>query len=180
MRHFAALLFLLMMIVPAQGQQFATDEVIVSPLVRLNVRSVPSLEGVVITVIDVGERYPIVARSRDGEWWQISVAGTLGWVYGPLVIAANTERVPVIGTGDEARIQQAVAMFLDSLRYTIGVRANLNIRSGPGTDYNIVGRIPFGDRARVISASGGWWLVDYGGRTGWVSAEFAVPPVTNP
>lgn len=37
----------------------------------------------------------------------------------------------------------------------------LNVRSGPGTNYNIVGTLPAGAQTRIIgkSADGGWWEI---------------------
>lgn len=48
----------------------------------LNVRDVPNLSGNILTVIHLGEVYPIVGQSTAGTWWQIVVGGTTGWVSG--------------------------------------------------------------------------------------------------
>lgn len=53
----------------------------------------------------------------------------------------------------------------------------LNIRSGPGAEYPLLGSAAQGDILPVIALRGdapGWWKVDYAGVTGWVSGEWAI------
>ncbi len=56
-----------------------------------------------------------------------------------------------------------------------------NVRSGPGTEYEVIGGIKEGDSVPVfgISAGGGWYAIDFGsaleGRA-WVSAQVATFP----
>lgn len=49
----------------------------------------------------------------------------------------------------------------------------LNIRSGPGTEYNRVmeGRIPDGVRLYIEYVSGNWGLTSYNGTQGWVALK---------
>jgi len=54
------------------------------------------------------------------------------------------------------------------------VNYNLNLRAAPNTDSAILAVIPFGSTVAVAGRSedGGWWVVDYNGRWGWVSGEY--------
>ena len=47
-----------------------------------------------------------------------------------------------------------------------------NIRSGPGTDYEVIGQVVQGARLRVIGRSedGRWLVIDFRGQFGWVAA----------
>jgi uncharacterized protein YraI len=49
----------------------------------------------------------------------------------------------------------------------------INIRSGPGTDYNILGKLLPGMTVSVTGKNdaGTWWRIDYNNAPGWVSAE---------
>lgn len=52
---------------------------------------------------------------------------------------------------------------------------NLNIRSGPGTDYDIVGKAPKDSLLLIVGytyAIDDWLLIDYDGTVGWVSSEY--------
>jgi hypothetical protein len=48
-----------------------------------------------------------------------------------------------------------------------------NIRSGPGTEYSLLGTSNPGDQFRITgkNPAGTWWEIDYNGRTGWVFGE---------
>lgn len=48
--------------------------------------------------------------------------------------------------------------------------ASLNVRSGPGTNYGVIGRLTNGQSVPVTgkNAAGTWWQFDYSGRNGWV------------
>ena len=53
--------------------------------------------------------------------------------------------------------------------------AAVNLRSGPGADYDVVGQVLAGQRYPVLagSAAGDWWQIDVDGLVAWVSAELA-------
>ena len=50
---------------------------------------------------------------------------------------------------------------------------SINVRSGPGTNYAILGQLSGNTPADVTgkSADGTWWQILYGGQAGWVSAQ---------
>ena len=56
---------------------------------------------------------------------------------------------------------------------------NLNIRSGPGTNYPVIGTARYGDEGEIVgrNANGDWWAVaapSLPGGIGWVSADFVL------
>ncbi len=58
------------------------------------------------------------------------------------------------------------------------VRANANIRSGPGTAYPIIGGARTGDRLSVTGRFSDWWRVAFAGRTGWIWGALVTPNAT--
>jgi ABC-type branched-subunit amino acid transport system substrate-binding protein/uncharacterized protein YgiM (DUF1202 family) len=57
----------------------------------------------------------------------------------------------------------------------VHVTANvLNVRTGPGFDYDKVGQVEAGDQYRILGAIAdySWLLIDYNGGVGWVKTEF--------
>lgn len=46
---------------------------------------------------------------------------------------------------------------------------NLNVRSGPGTEYTAVGQISPGTQYAVTGGQGDWLSINYNGQTGWVA-----------
>lgn len=66
------------------------------------------------------------------------------------------------------------------------VTNDLNLRSGPGTNYQVVDTMPAGARVNVLSCTGGWCRVDWRGEVGFASSSYlgggdpiyaAAPPV---
>lgn len=63
------------------------------------------------------------------------------------------------------------------------VRTDLNVRAGPGTQYDIIGALPANVTVPVLGQTedGSWWFIEYPSgpdRRGWIAAEFA-PANTN-
>ncbi|MGG0342608.1 SH3 domain-containing protein [Priestia megaterium] len=60
--------------------------------------------------------------------------------------------------------------------------SKLNVRSGAGTTYGIIGSVVKGQTLSVMSKSGSWYKINYNGRTGYVSSDYvqasgtATPP----
>ncbi len=50
--------------------------------------------------------------------------------------------------------------------------SNLNVRSGPGADYQAVAKVTDGTRLTVSQVSNGWGKVNVNGTTGWVSMDY--------
>ena len=50
--------------------------------------------------------------------------------------------------------------------------ANLNVRTGPSTDYEKVGLLRPGDAVSVLSAENGWYQISYGEGTAWICAAY--------
>ena len=67
------------------------------------------------------------------------------------------------------------------------IASALNVRSGPGTNYNILGKLYSGELVEILGSTGGWYKISYNGGTGYVSAEYVqegappddIPPSTN-
>lgn len=64
----------------------------------------------------------------------------------------------------------------------IGGAGNVNVRSGPGTDFAPVGRLATGAAITVTGMSGGWYRISFNGDEGWVSGELtsASAPIAAP
>jgi len=48
----------------------------------------------------------------------------------------------------------------------------LNFRSGPGTNYGVIGSLSYGTTVSVLGGSGQWWQISAQGKTGYVSSEY--------
>ena len=145
--------------------------------VRLNVRSGPGIEFSRVGLIGPGTPYPILGE--EGGWFLIDVNGQQGYVSG--------EFVNLLG---EVPVGQAAAQVTPPgdvvAQYT--VRANLRLRTGPGTQFEQIGTVEWGDTAGIVgrSADNNWLQVTYEGLVGWVTNFFGAidgdvnaAPITN-
>ena len=59
----------------------------------------------------------------------------------------------------------------------IALRAStvVNVRSGPGPGYAVVGTVPAGHLYAGAFRSGGWWRIDFNGAAGWTNAAYYAP-----
>ena len=51
-------------------------------------------------------------------------------------------------------------------------KRGINMRSGPGTEYNIIAAIPYGTAVQVNSSAGSWYAISYGGKSGYASSSY--------
>ncbi len=116
----------------------------------LNVRSEASVGGSVIAKLPSGTYVTLISKS--GGWWRVEYAP---FSYG--FISA------------------------DYIKYVYGTHAlvtatssgNLNVRSGPGASYGIIGSVPGGRAVLALSGDGSWYKILYNGTmTGYVSAPY--------
>ena len=136
---------------------------------QLNVRAEPSTASAVLGIIPPDMQVEIVGRDPGGSWWQILYPqGTQerGWVTAQYVTTASTPEVPVIGGGPNP-INGNVAI----------IQQQLNVRSGPGADFNSLGTLNPQDVVSLIGkdANGIWLQIDFAsgpGGKGWISAAF--------
>ena len=88
--------------------------------------------------------------------------------------AAEPEPTPV-PTFDGLSVQPAVIYNEgEQPSYTVTPDNNLNMRAGPGTDYDKIGQVPAstGVTALGTNEDGSWVVVNYNGTYGWLKTEF--------
>lgn len=125
---------------------------------RVNLRSGPGTETALVGQAYKGNKLPVLAKS--GDWYKVQVAGKTAWVAGWLVGIQGTTSTSQAAAPSVTQASGKVAVVTSD---------TLNVRSGPGTNYNIAGKVKKGDRLNVLSQSGDWVKVQNGNVTGWVA-----------
>ncbi|HSR48493.1 MAG TPA: SH3 domain-containing protein [Anaerolineales bacterium] len=135
---------------PAPGQAQVT---MVSPGV---IRSGPSGEYTVYGVSPIGSVAAVIGKSKDGNWWAISLPrdvasdGT-GWVYKTYVSAKNVINVPELTPPPPAG---AVTPSAPATKAPAVVALeNVDVRTGPGGAYPSLGKATKGTVMAVIGKS---------------------------
>ncbi len=60
----------------------------------------------------------------------------------------------------------------DAFGYVQTSGSPLNVRSGPGTDYDIIKQIPNGEKVEIIEQKGEWVKIKHNEKDGWVYSEY--------
>jgi len=98
----------------------------------VNIRSGPGTNYEIVGTVYEGTEVTI--SQQQGDWYKITLGNTTGWVSSSLINAQITSKVTVTGT-------------------------TVNLRSGPGTSYDIVGQVSQGDTLTLLAAEGDWYKV---------------------
>lgn len=170
-----ALLFAVTISVQAQANATVSNAYV------LNCRSGPGVSYGVVTRLNYGDSLTLIARNADATWVQATTfTGTTCWinrnyaltyidVWGLPVGGVVTPPPPTTGNG-------------------VVNTPLLNLRTGPGANFNIVAKMPQGTTVTMVgrNADATWVQVNTGYGAGWVSNRYIASninvaglPVTN-
>jgi len=136
--------------------------------VQINVRSGPNVSYSSIGILNSGEKVQIIGKDPSGGWYGIlypSGPRGLGWVMAVYIQAGETAGLPVLA------LQETGSGLTGKAAQT------LNVRSGPGTDYEVLGMIQ-PDTSLVLTGkneAATWLQIEYAageGGKGWVAAAY--------
>jgi uncharacterized protein YraI len=137
----------------------------------VNVRSGPDQTANALGQLPVNTDVLIIGTDVTESWYQIIYAegpDGVGWVASQFVQTEETPQVPVIGAGPEETPPAGVEAETSQA---------INVRSGPGTDFNSLGTLDTGESVLVTGKNEAetWYQIYYPGgpgNRGWVSAGF--------
>ena len=127
----------------------------------LNMRSGPSTNYRVLMSIKKGQQVEFI--SLNGEWAKIKYNGVIGYAHNDYLkdISIDNDN----STNHESMVVNATS---------------LNVRSGPNTSYQIVGKLIKGSEVKVISESNGWSKIKYNNKDAYVSSRYLVKETQTP
>jgi uncharacterized protein YraI len=153
----------------------------VTAIANLNIRGGPGMEYRKIGLLRVGQTAEVLGVDPERFWLAIRALddeGQQGWISVSYIAPDEFDSiagVPVleprpVGGASIVPIPTPGAPMLTAL-YVV------NIRSGPGTQYDILGSLVQGQQAEVVgvSADGLWWIILVEGVNddkGWVAAKY--------
>lgn len=139
---------------------------------QVNVRAEPSTASQVLGTIPPNTKVEITGKDPGESWWQINYPQEAdpegkGWVAAQYVTAAAAAEIPTIG-GDQPNPEGGSLAI---------VQQQLNVRSGPGTDFSALGTLNPQDVVSLTGKDpqGAWLQIEFPpgpeGK-GWVNAAF--------
>ena len=124
---------------------------------RVNIRTGASTSTKSLGKLNKGTALGVL--EKIGSWYSVTVlnTGVRGYVYGKYVTVAESEAT----SGQTAAAGQINA-------------SRVNLRRGPSTSYNSLGRLNKGTKLSVLSSSGSWYQVEVTGtgERGYVFAKY--------
>ena len=152
-------LFLLSLVAPVAAQQ---SGMIVNAS-RVNLRSGPGAGFPSLAQLEFGQLVTPISRNADGSWVQVQLIGGLtGWVNARYLQSS----IPI---GSLPVTQQTGSIN------AVVTSTFLNVRSGPGGNFAIVGRLANGAALNLVgrNAESSWAQASVpGGVQGWVSTRY--------
>ena len=135
----------------------------------LRLRAEASTEGEILKNLANGVQVEVLNTLENG-WHQVSYEGIQGYVSGKYLVlegeAAPAAEAPAAAPAplaeDAAPAEEPVKTYIQV------VDGPLNVRTGPGTDYDRAGSLATGRIVEFQSLEEGWYKID----TGYVSAEY--------
>ena len=144
---------------PTPTVQWKATGTATSTVDDLNFRDAP--DGNIIGVFNKGNRFE-VDGTKNGRWIHIKSGNKIGYVYDSYVKYDSTESSKPAPTPSKPN---------NSSSYMVKITADaLNIRSGPGTNYNINGVITDQGIYTIVQESGTWGKLKSG--AGWISLKY--------
>jgi N-acetylmuramoyl-L-alanine amidase len=133
----------------------------------LNVRSGPGVTYSVLTVASYGQSVALLGRNSSSSWVKVRLTnGQEGWVNASLITAnAAISSLPVAGAPPEPEPPVPVAPG-----------AQLSVRSGPGSEYAVIGTVHQGEQVQAIGRnSANTWVkirALTSGLEGWLGVAY--------
>ena len=158
-------------------------------LANVYIRNGPGTNYPAYGIASAGSVGRILGVSQDGAWWVVRVDPTkvgagYGWVMAQYISASNTQGVQVIANPPPAApVAPAPPPAGGSVATAVDY---VNVRTGPGSTYPVLGIASPGASAEVSgkSADGAWWQVKVPAQYvasgfGWVSASYVITSNTD-
>ena len=133
----------------------------------LNVRSGAGTNYSVIGSLSNGAKVEIVETS--GSWYKIKYGSGYGYVSKDYVTVSSSSNSGSTNTGNNNAGNSSTTTTQSG---TIKVNGALNVRSGAGTNYSVIGSLSNGAKVEIVETSGSWYKIKYGSGYGYVSKDY--------
>ncbi|MBP3914804.1 N-acetylmuramoyl-L-alanine amidase, partial [Clostridium sp.] len=130
----------------------------------LNVRSGAGTSYSVIGSLSNGAKVEIVETS--GSWYKIKYGSGYGYVSKDYVTVSSTSN------SDSSSSSNNNTSTTTTQTGTVKVNGALNVRSGAGTSYSVIGSLSNGAKVEIVETSGSWYKIKYGSGYGYVSKDY--------
>ena len=129
-------------------------------------------------VVDISPEGAVTNKNTTGEKVAVNVTATAGGVSATCVVRCNSGAVSLLPPDmPSGGTEPGTTVSGNTPAKVTNAGNGLNVRSGPGSNYNKVASISNGTKVTILEDTGsGWYKIDYGnGKTGYASSSYIVP-----
>ncbi|MFU0824588.1 C40 family peptidase [Clostridium sp.] len=137
------------LLLSGQTVSASTGEITAS---SLNVRAKASLSSSVIGHLYKNDKVNTI--SKEGEFYKINYNGKYGYIYDSYVKILSSENSKTTTKTGEV------------------TASCLNVRSGAGTGYSVIGKLLEGTKVDLYENVNGFYKINYKGKTGYISDDY--------
>ena len=137
----------------------------------------PESGGKAIHLLNYGRE--IQVDKIENDWAYTTVDGLSGWCSAKL-LTDNKKAIRITETkpeseSDKGRLVEPARHIATGYHGIVNAEDGLNLRCGPGTDYDILLVVPH--KAEVVEEGweNGWLYVSHDGQYGWINSEYITP-----
>ncbi len=137
---------------------------------QINVRKSPSTASESLGMLGINSEVLIIGKDSNEKWYKIifelaNGESGEGWGSAQYILTDSKSEIPVVSGGSQS----------DNDEYVNGtVTQKINVRSGPGVEFDALGMIENGDSVILIGKNidETWLEITYGSEKGWVFASY--------
>jgi uncharacterized protein YgiM (DUF1202 family) len=136
---------------------------------NVNVRAGPSTSDARLTIVSKNTEVEILAE--ENGWYKVQFGFQIGYIRADLInitSAPSTPSTPEPPSPPETEIPGVVTGSV------------VNVRSGAGTSYSVIGSVIKGDSVVVLETLNGWYKIRFGSETGYISSNYVSIEPTEP
>ncbi len=159
-------------------------------LANAYVRTGPAINYPAYGIAQAGVSGRVIGKSEDGLWWVVrlnpeKIGAGYGWVEGAYTQASNVDNIQTIQNPTGYQTEPPPPPPSTGVPVATAIDY-VNVRSGPGTNYQVLVAAPPNASAEVTgkSSDGAWWQVKISTTysadgLGWVSADWVITQNTS-
>ncbi len=172
-----------------QEETVQTDEIKLEEVKKMYVtaedglvmRSEPGEDKKEIHVLDYGQEVKVIKIEKG--WAQIEADDLTGWCSAEKLTEDQTQIKPKedkeVSDDDKGQLVEPSTRIKNGFHGVINTEDGLNLRCGPGREYDILMVVPYETEVVEEGREGDWLFIKYDGQYGWVSSEYVSPMKTD-
>lgn len=125
----------------------------------INIRTGPSTGYSRITLVYTGKQVTIVGE--ESGWYHVQFDGVDGYIYGQYLKEITPAPQPAEPTAEQPVPETGTV-----------VGGTINIRTGPGTNYNRITLVYTGRQVTIVGEENGWYHVQFDGVDGYIYGQY--------